>query len=74
MRALLTPMQVNQASRPLISNDGIGVVMICSREQKNMADASKEEISNQLLNQRVELVSRQLVRDLRRRAYIDDRS
>ena len=74
MRALLTPMQPNQASRPLISTDGIGVVMICSREQKNMADASKEEISNQLLNQRVELVSRQLVRDLRRRAYIDERS
>ncbi len=74
MRALLTPMQPGQASRPLISTDGIGVVMVCSRDQKNIADASKEEISNQLLNQRVELVSRQLVRDLRRRAYIDERS
>ena len=74
MRALLTPMQPGQASHPLISTDGIGVVMVCSRDQKNIADASKEEISNQLLNQRVELVSRQLVRDLRRRAYIDQRS
>ncbi len=74
MRALLTPMQPGQASRPLISTDGIGVVVVCSREQKNIADASKEEISNQLLNQRVELVSRQVVRDLRRRAYIDQRS
>ncbi len=74
MRALLTPMAPNQASRPLISSDGIGVVMICARNQKNLADASKEEISNQLLNQRVELVSRQLVRDLRRQAYIDERS
>ena len=74
MRALLTPMQPGQASRPLISTDGIGVVIVCSREQKNIADASKEEISNQLLNQRVELVSRQVVRDLRRQAYIDQRS
>ena len=74
MRGLLTPMQPGQPSHPLISTDGIGIVIVCSREQKNIADASKEEISNQLLNQRVELVSRQVVRDLRRRAYIDQRS
>ena len=47
--------------------------MICAREQKDLAESSKQEISNRLLNDRVELVSRQLVRDLRRRAVIDQR-
>ncbi len=74
MRTLLSGMQPGQASKPLVSTDGIGVLMICTREQKNMADANKDEIRNRLLNDRVELASRQLVRDLRRRAVIDQRS
>jgi peptidyl-prolyl cis-trans isomerase SurA len=74
MKSLLAGLQPGQVSRPLISIDGIGLIMICSSTQKNMAEAgSKQEISNQLLDQRVELVSRQLVRDLRRRASIDMR-
>ena len=48
--------------------------MVCSKDQKNVAEGgSKEEISSRLLSERVELVSRQLVRDLRRRAIIDMR-
>jgi peptidyl-prolyl cis-trans isomerase SurA len=74
MRALVSSLQPNQLSKPLISTDGIGLLMVCSREQKNMAEGNKEEIANQLLNDRVELTSRQLVRDLRRRAIIDQRS
>jgi peptidyl-prolyl cis-trans isomerase SurA len=73
MRNLLSGMQPGQVSKPLVSTDGIGVLMICTREQKNMAEVNKEEISGRLLNDRVELVSRQLVRDLRRRAVIDQR-
>ncbi len=74
MRAVLTTLQPNQVSRPLVSTDGIGLIMVCDRTQKNMADTSKQEISERLLNDRVELVSRQLQRDLRRRAMIDQRS
>ena len=73
MRALLTPMQPGQASRPLVSTDGIGVIMVCTRETKNVAQESKEDIGNELINQRVELMSRQLVRDLQRRGSIDIR-
>ncbi len=74
MKALLSSMQPGQASKPLVSTDGIGVLMICARDQKNMAEPDKQAISDRLLNDRVELVSRQLVRDLRRRAVIDQRS
>jgi peptidyl-prolyl cis-trans isomerase SurA len=74
MKALLGGMQPGQASKPLVSSDGIGVLMICARDQKNLALPDAQAISNRLLNERVELVSRQLVRDLRRRAVIDQRS
>ena len=73
MRALLTGMAPGQVSKPLVSNDGIGLLIICGRDQKNLAEGNKEEIGARLLNERVELVSRQLVRDLRRRANIDMR-
>ncbi len=72
-RQLLASLPVERASQPLIAGDGVSVVIICSREQKVMAQMSKEEIQNRLLAERVELASRQLQQDLRRRATIDMR-
>jgi peptidyl-prolyl cis-trans isomerase SurA len=74
MRAVLEKLPDNQASGPLVSADGILVIMVCSRTQKNVGIPTRAEISDRLINERVERVSRQLMRDLRRRAVIDQRS
>ncbi len=74
MAHVLEPLAVGQASHPLVSSDGIDVIMVCSRSEKNLAERDTGEIADQLLNDRVELVSRQLNRDLHRRAVIDLRS
>ncbi len=74
MRAILEPLKIGQPSRPLVSPDGIAVLMVCSRDDKPTPIATHDEISEQLLQDRVELASRQLQRDLRRRALIDDRT
>ena len=74
LRALLTTSVPNVASKPVISTDGVAVLMVCSREEKNEATPSKDEITNRLLGERVELTSRQLQRDLRRRAVLEDRT
>ncbi len=74
MQQLLGALQPGQASKALVTNDGILVVMVCQREQKNMAAMTHDDIANQLLEQRVELASRQLQQDLKRRALIDQRS
>ena len=66
-------MPPDRASQPLVAQDGIAVVIVCSREQKNTAEFNRDEIGNRLLTNRVENVSRQLQRDLRRRAIIDVR-
>jgi peptidyl-prolyl cis-trans isomerase SurA len=47
--------------------------MVCSRQQKNMATMTRQDIQRQIVNDRVELLSRQLLRDLRRAANIDIR-
>ncbi|MBE7212696.1 MAG: peptidylprolyl isomerase [Gluconacetobacter diazotrophicus] len=73
MAKVLEGLAPGQASRPLVSGDGIDVVMVCSRQDKNLAQHSTSEVADQILNDRVELASRQLNRDLQRRAVIDMR-
>ena len=74
LRALLASMAPNTASKPIVSTEGAAVLMICSREDKVATAPNKEETTNRLLQERAELASRQLQRDLRRRAVLDERS
>ncbi|MBV8914647.1 MAG: peptidylprolyl isomerase [Acetobacteraceae bacterium] len=74
LRQLLSTLPPNQASRPVVANEGVAVLMVCSRETKVASEPSKQETTNRILAERIELVSRQLQRDLRRRAVMDDRS
>jgi peptidyl-prolyl cis-trans isomerase SurA len=73
-RQVLASLPLDRASQPLVANDGITVLIVCSREQKNMAQASRQEVQAQLLNERVELLSRQLLANLRRHSTIDRRT
>jgi peptidyl-prolyl cis-trans isomerase SurA len=73
MQNLLGGLAVGEASKAIVTQDGIMVVMVCSKEQKNLANMTRDDIANQLLEERVELASRQLEQDLRRRALIDTR-
>ncbi|MGA9013776.1 MAG: peptidylprolyl isomerase, partial [Acetobacteraceae bacterium] len=73
-RQMLTTLPFDHASQPIVTNDGIAVIIVCSRDQKNMAQQSKQEVQAQILNERVELLSRQLLANLRRQASIDVRA
>ena len=74
MQQLLGGLAPGEASKAIVTQDGIMVVMVCTKEQKNLAVMTRDDIANQLLEERVELASRQLEQDLKRRALIDDRS
>ncbi|MBL6456586.1 peptidylprolyl isomerase [Belnapia sp. T6] len=74
LRAMLASLSPGKASQPIITQDGVLVMMVCTREQKNLAELTPEQAQQQLLRDRVELLSRQLQRDLRRRAVIEMRS
>jgi peptidyl-prolyl cis-trans isomerase SurA len=73
LRTLLTGLPEGKATQPLVSAEGIALLMVCAREEKNLGTLDKQQIANQLLSERIELASRQLLRDLRRRAVIDMR-
>ena len=70
-RQMLATIPFDRATQPLVTSDGIAVMIVCSREEKNLAQQSKQETQAQLLNERIELLSRQLLANLRRHATID---
>jgi peptidyl-prolyl cis-trans isomerase SurA len=74
LRQVMATLPVGKASEPLVANDGVAVMMVCSREQQNLGVPDKKELSDRILSERVELASLQEMRDLQRRAMIDRRS
>ena len=74
LRDLLGSLPIGRATQPIISVDGALIFMVCSRETRNMAEANPQQARDILLRDRIELLSRQLQRDLRRRAQIDIRT
>ncbi|MCA3276752.1 MAG: peptidylprolyl isomerase [Roseomonas sp.] len=74
LRELLGSLPIGRATQPIISMDGALIFMVCARETRNMAEANPQQAREILLRDRVELLSRQLQRDLRRRAQIEMRT
>jgi peptidyl-prolyl cis-trans isomerase SurA len=73
-RQMLATMPLGHASEPLIANDGIMVLAVCTREQKNLATDNAQQLREQIVEERAELASRQLQQTLRRQATLDVRS
>jgi peptidyl-prolyl cis-trans isomerase SurA len=69
-RDLLTKLPIGEASQPLVASDGIAVIIVCSKDQKNTATLTKEDVRRRLITERVDNASRELMRDLRRKATI----
>jgi peptidyl-prolyl cis-trans isomerase SurA len=69
-QTLLTNLPLNKPSPPLVQQAGAAVVMVCSRGEQAVALPSDDDISNMIVNRRVELESQQLLDILRHRAII----
>lgn len=74
LRDLLANLPIGRPSQPIVSPDGVMVIAVCAREQRNLAEVTPEQVRDRLLRERVELISRQVLRDLQRRAQIDIRN
>ena len=74
MKSILEKLQPGHASQPLVAEDGIAVVMVCSRDTKTAGLPSKADMSERILGERIERASRQLQGELQRRAVIEQRA
>lgn len=76
MRDLLNKLSPGEVSPPILQRNGIGIIMLCSKQtqaaQKG-GEPTREEVFDSLLQQKLDTVSRQYLRDLRRIAFVDVR-
>ncbi|QDH13098.1 peptidylprolyl isomerase [Formicincola oecophyllae] len=70
IKAILGKLPLNRATRPMVSPSGIVVLMVCSREQRNLAQQSPGQVADQMMSERIEQAAQQLQRSLERRAVI----
>ena len=73
LRKTVLGLQVAEASPPLPLRGGIGVLMVCERENSANALPSREQIGDDLARERFESMAQRYLRDLRRSAFVDMR-
>ena len=74
LQNLMLPMQVGQATQPFGSLDeGVRMLVICGRDQVDPSEPSADQISNQMMEDRINSRWRRYLRDLRRDAVIEFR-
>jgi peptidyl-prolyl cis-trans isomerase SurA len=72
LRNLIDGLAIGQASQPIVQRNGVGVIMVCAKSTPGGA-ATREQVTELLMRQRLETVARRYMRDLRRNAYVDVR-
>jgi peptidyl-prolyl cis-trans isomerase SurA len=73
LRARLAALAVNQTT-VIGATDGVAALIVCSKRTDNIGAPSRESVAQSLLRDRQDLLSRQVLRDLRRRAQIEVRA
>lgn len=73
IRDAIQGVKVGEASAPIRIDRGLLMLMVCAREEAPSNLPTREEITENLLRQRLDLLARRYLRDLRRAAFIDVR-
>ena len=72
-RELVKDIENGKPSKPTHSGDGIVVLMVCDREGQLSVNQFRDNIEASLLNERLDIMARRHLRDLRRTAFLDIR-
>lgn len=73
LRARLGNLGVNQTT-VIAAMDGVAALIVCAKRTETVGIPPREQVAAILLRDRQDLLSRQILRELRRRAAIDVRS
>jgi peptidyl-prolyl cis-trans isomerase SurA len=70
-RETVSTLEVGQPSAPIKTAAGIHVLMVCERRDPNSEVDMRDVIYERIATQRLSIVERRLLRDLRRTAFVD---
>jgi peptidyl-prolyl cis-trans isomerase SurA len=73
MRNAVVNLQAGEASKPVRLPTGLSVIMVCARTDPPNDIPGRDEISPRLRAQKLEILARRYLRDLRRDAFIETR-
>lgn len=73
VRPLISTLKADEAAKPMRGDTGVVVVMVCTRKDPPSNLPSRDDIAENLTRQRLDLIARRHLRDLRRAAFIDVR-
>ncbi len=71
MQGAVMDLQAGQATEPIQADNMLRVLVVCERTDPEFRMPSPEEIENNLFNQRLSMLARRYLRDLRRDAIVD---
>jgi peptidyl-prolyl cis-trans isomerase SurA len=74
IRDRIRNLKAGQAAEPLRAGNAVVLLMACTREDPPSGLPSSDEVQENLLRQRLDLLARRYLRDLRRQAYVDIRA
>ena len=72
-RDAVRDLQVGFPSAPLTTEAGLHVLMVCERKDPNEGMDLRDEVRARLTRERLDVLARRLLRDIRRAAFIDIR-
>ncbi|MGK9231722.1 peptidylprolyl isomerase [Inquilinus limosus] len=73
LRQVVSALPDGQVSSPVRMTDGVAVMMVCSRQDVGGDGVDRDQIRGTLAEQKIDMMQRRLLRDLRGNAYIDIR-
>ena len=73
LRKTVLGLQIAEASPPVPLRGGLGVLMVCERQNAANALPTREEMADTLARRRFESLAQRYLRDLRRAAFVDMR-
>ncbi|MBT4769705.1 MAG: hypothetical protein HOO00_04165 [Rhodospirillaceae bacterium] len=73
LKEAVNTLDVGTPSEAIVTSSGIMVLMVCERIEPESIEPDREEIQSTLEFQRLDLMARRYLRDLRRAAHIDIR-
>lgn len=73
IRLAVTPLEIGQATDIIDSEDGKRVLIVCDRQEPTVEEPDFDAIYSQLEQQRLSMMARRYLRDIRRDAIVDYR-
>lgn len=73
LQKLVATLEINKASEPLLTQEGVIVMMVCEKKTLKKEEMTREDAELIIAGRKHNLLARRELRDLRRHAFIDVR-